>query len=91
MDEERRTNVEVSGYLKMYKVIKLFIPTFENDTSDIKSILYILITLLIKFVSILGQPIIIDEMERLPFAWIVLQISCKARQRIGRWLFEPRS
>ena len=68
MDEERRTNVEVSGYLKMYKVIKLFIPTFENDTSDIKSILYILITSLIKFVSILGQPIIISEMERLPFA-----------------------
>ena len=67
MDEERRTNTEVSGYLKMYKVIKLFIPTFENDTSDIKSILYILITFLIKFVSILG-PIIISEMERHPFA-----------------------
>ena len=67
MDEERRTNTEVSGYLKMYKVIKLFIPTFENDTQT-SSLLYILITFLIKFVSILGQPIIIDEMERLPFA-----------------------
>ena len=67
MDEERRTNTEVSGYLKMYKVIKLFIPTFENDTQT-SSLLYILITFLIKFVSILGQPIIISEMERLPFA-----------------------
>ena len=66
MDEERRTNAEVSGYLKMYKVIKLFIPTFENDTQT-SSLLYILITFLIKFVSILG-PIIISEMERHPFA-----------------------
>ena len=41
MDEERRTNAEVSGYLKLYKVIKLFIPTFENDTSDIKSIVHL--------------------------------------------------
>ena len=67
MDEERRTNTEVSGYLKMYKVIKLFIPTFKNDTQT-SSLLYILITFLIKFVSMLGQPIIISEMERLPFA-----------------------
>ena len=41
MDEEAKNNTEVSGYLKMYKVIKLFIPTFENDTSDIKSIVHL--------------------------------------------------